>query len=320
MVEIHDDIKSLLCEVTQELLYNIVYENHQYNGEINYRKLRKEFKSRVGHEPMDFFGLGNITDKGWFQFLKELPGLVLHRSLLSIDSEVDTIWEHYNSNNLFETNLSSYDIPHTFSTITAYREMLLIESCDLLAVEDGIDVDCTNGYGNTPLHLISALPCVHRGNLNLIRYLLNAGANPLKENNDGLNILHVIAGQIKAEEDDDEEIKFGGGRIYATSWEYGHRKGILTHLSHKISPVNLAYLMSRPGRDGNTVMHEWAMSTEAIHPTLDIESQSFLTKEINLAFKLLDFGGNLNTMNVWASSASLCHSVRGVRVSRRKRS
>ena len=66
-----ESIHQFLEEVTEELLYNIVYDH----DEIDYRELSKIFEEENGYQPMDFFGFGNETGQGWLNFIKGIPGV-----------------------------------------------------------------------------------------------------------------------------------------------------------------------------------------------------------------------------------------------------
>ena len=293
----NEEISSFLEEATQELLYNIVYKEQDEDGEIGYRELSEEFKDMVGYQPMDFFGLGNITGDGWFEFLRCSPGLWLDRGTVSIDEDEDTVYDNYNSNDLLLESASS-----SSSTVAEYRIMLLSRACKLIAISGGVlnEKWCKDDNGNTPLHLVAAMPGVGHDDPTLVEYLLNAGADPLQENKDGQNILHIIAGRVKAE-DHDGNLKFGRERVHIFSWELGHRQELLNLLSEQLSSAHLAMLMDRPGRDGNTVMHEWVLSTSAVDllkaSTFYQQGSDLVVKEIKIASKLLSFGGNLKIPN-----------------------
>ena len=299
-----ENIKLFLKKVTQEILYNVTFSHEKNTGSgsnLNIYALSRQFKERVGNKPMNFFGLINNTDnEGWFEFVRESPGLFLDGYIVSIDDEEDiAAYKHYNSH-----SLPFYDNNVIWSSSFAkYREMLLIAACNLVYENDGsVDVNAyTDKNGNTPLHFIAALPGTHLDDFNLFKYLLDAGADPTIENSDGINILHVLAGRIKAEKDEDGDVIFGEGRIDAVCWEYGYRQAILNYLSQKLSCTRLFYLANRAGRDGNTVMHEWAMSTldiDFVKQQSEAELEpNLVMKENKLALKLIKFGGNLKTMN-----------------------
>ena len=280
-------IQSFFEEVTSELLYNIVHDLQDDEGEIGYKELSEEFEEKVGEQPMEFFGLGNITNEGWFDFLKQSYGLFLNGRYISIDDDDEAVYEDYHTSYLDNTQLQS---------VAKYREMLLIKACELIAKDGYANVKNRNkDSGNTALHLVAALPGVDRDEPTLFRYLLQAGADPLQETKEGLNVLHIIAGRMKAEEDyQEDKLYFGSERVGESSWEIGHRQALLKILRKNVSPAHLAMLMSRPGRDGNTVIHEWVLSASDVNqlgePTANLN-------ETKIASKLLTFGGNVKIPN-----------------------
>ena len=131
--------------------------------------------------------------------------------------------------------------------------------------------------------------------------LLDAGANPLLENEDGLNILHIIAGGLKAEEDNMQlnALKFGRERVDAGSWGHDHRGQVLDLLSKNIPQSELADLAGRPGQDENSLMHEWAIfvAMKKIQSANGEIIGSTIEHEIKIAEKLLEIGTRRRTLN-----------------------
>ena len=209
-------IQSFFKEATSELLYNIVSDRQlrdNDDGEISY--LQDEFKEKVGYQPIEFFGLGDITtDEDWFAFLNQSHGLSLYRTNISINEGDKAVYQDYNTSYLHDPKQS----------VAKYREVLLVRACKLIAKDGQYAANVNNqdeNSGNTPLHLVAALPGVAHDKPILFEYLLEAGADPLQENKEGLNVLHIIAGRMKAEEDQEDELHFGSKRVDASSWETG---------------------------------------------------------------------------------------------------
>ena len=211
-------IESFFKEATKELLYNILCNEQDELLQIQYKELSDKFVGKVGYEPMDFFGYGNITNEGWFAYLRQCWGLCLKGGNISIHEYQPVYAKIYNSRFLTRTQ--------QWPRVAKYREMLLIKACKLIVNIDASSVNVNNqdeDSGNTPLHLVAAMPGVADDEPILFKYLLEAGADPLQENKDGLNVLHIIAGRMKAEEDQEDKAYFGSERVEESSWEIGHR-------------------------------------------------------------------------------------------------
>ena len=281
-------IESFLKEATKELLYNILCNEQDELLQIHYKELSDKFVEKVGFKPMDFFGLGNITNEGWFAYLRQCCGLCLKRGNISIHEYQPVYAEIHNFHFLTRTQ---------WPRVAKYREMLLIKACKLIVnIDASVNVNNQDeDSGNTPLHLVAAMPDVADDEPILFKYLLEAGADPLQENKDGLNVLHIIAGRMKVEEDQEDKAYFGSERVEEGSWEIGHRQALLNILRKKVSPAHLWTLMNRPGRDGNTVMHESVLSASDVNlfgePTASLN-------EIKIVSKLLSLvGGNVKIPN-----------------------
>ena len=208
-------IESFLKEATKELLYNILC--NEQDELLHYKELSDKFVEKVGYKPMDFFGLGNITNEGWFAYLRQCCGLCLKRGNISIHEYQPVYAEIHNSRFLTRTQ--------QWPRVAKYREMLLIKACKLIVnIDASVNVNNQDeDSGNTPLHLVAAMPDVADDEPILFKYLLEAGADPLQENKDGLNVLHIIAGRMKVEEDQEDKAYFGSERVEESSWEIGHR-------------------------------------------------------------------------------------------------
>ena len=282
-----ESIDLFFQEVTRELLYNIVYDYK----EIDYRDLSKIFKKKTGYRPMDFFGIADQTDRGLLDFIKRIPG-VTGRKKISIvrylyfessdediddeDSEHEHVYKVFN-----ETDLCLLRP----LTVAEYREMILIKCCKLDNFDDLSH--CKDANGNTPFHYIAALPGINYDCNTLVKYLLQAGVDPLTTNNNGQTFLHIIFGRFRAKNDDDDELYFMNTRVRETEWFVEDRVGLLKLLSQYLSPAYTALLANTQDKDGNTVLHEYLSST----------AMEDFTGEDNICKELLNFGASLRIQN-----------------------
>jgi hypothetical protein len=122
-----ESIKLFLKEVTEELLYNIV----SIVNEIDYRSLSIIFEKKTGYRPMDFFGFGNHTGRGWLQFIRGIPGVQGKKNICIEDS--NDVYDDSNSddsedeNHVYKVFNSTYLYVATVTTVAQYREMILIK-------------------------------------------------------------------------------------------------------------------------------------------------------------------------------------------------
>ena len=278
-------------EATTELLYNIVHD--QSPDEIEYRELSDIFEQKTGYRPMDFFGFVNKTNQRWLDFIAEIPG-VKGRKKISIvndpysdssdeendyeDSEDECVYKVFNEKYL--------ELGTRLVTVEEYREMILTKCCKMI---DNIhDLSkCQDANGNTPLHYIAALPGITHGCQTLVKYLLQAGVDPLATNNDGQTFLHIIFGRSRAENADDAELYFQNARIPKTKWFMEDRVELLKLLSQNLSSTYTALLAKTQDKNGNTVLHECLLS----------KSADELTVEDNICINLLQFGASLTIPN-----------------------
>ena len=270
-----DSIQLFLKEVTEELLYNIVYDKN----EIDYRTLSENFELKTGYRPMDFFGFGNKTGRGWLDFITGIPG-VQGRKKIYIKDET-RVYKVFSTSILPKVNGS-------LVSVAQYREMILIKCCEIM--EDNFDdlSSCKDANGNTPLHLIAALPGVTHVCNTLMKYLLQVGVDPLAVNNDGRTFLHIIFGIFQAEDVPNGALWFTNKRVGKTEWFVQDRVELLELLSQEISPTHTAPLAKAQDKNGNTVLHEFALSTT-------VQSES--TEEEKICTKLLKFGASLRIAN-----------------------
>ncbi|CAB4033822.1 serine threonine- kinase endoribonuclease IRE1-like, partial [Paramuricea clavata] len=281
-------INEFLIEVTQELLYNIVFEAN----EIKYDVLSKKFKDITGHRPMDFFGFGNKTGRGWFEFIKEMPGLKGERKI-SISNGDDGNEDIGDSNSDEEFDYKTFNTTYlkengvNISSVAKYRGMLLTECCQIMKDNFNDLGNCKDGNGNTPLHFIAALPGLSYDCSTLVKDLLEAGVDPLATNKDGQNFLHIIMGRCKA--------KWHTGamcfsndvstreHVPATKWFVEDRVELLDLLAEELSQAQTSLLVKAQDTSGNTVMHEFALASPI--------EENF--NEVQICQKVLKFGASL---------------------------
>jgi serine/threonine-protein kinase/endoribonuclease IRE1 len=281
-------IKEFLIEVTEELLYNIVFEAK----EIKYDVLIKQFEERTAHRPMDFFGFGNRTGRGWFKFIKEIPGLQGKRKISISNGDDGNEDRDSNSDEKFDyktfntTYLKENGV--NISSVAKYRGMLLIECCQIMKDNFNDLGNCKDGNGNTPLHFIAALPGLTYDCSTLVKYLLQAGVDPLATNKDGQNFLHIILGRCKAK-GHTGAMCFSNDvstreHVPATKWFVEDRVELLDLLAEELSQAQTSLLVKAQDINGNTVMHEFALASP-------IEEENF--DEVQICQKLLKFGASV---------------------------
>ena len=284
-----ESIRLFLEEATTELLYNIVYD--QSPDEIEYRDLSEIFEQKTGYRPMDFFGFGNETGQGWLDYIEEIPG-VKGRKIISIvsdrhsdssseerdyeDSEDECVYKVFNKTYLDEARSV---------TVAEYREMILIKCCKMIENFDDLS-NCQDANGNTPLHYIAALPGITHGCETLVKYLLQARVDPLATNNDGQTFLHIIFGRLRVE-DVDDELCFENACVPKTKWFMEDRVTLLKLLSKNLLKNYTTLLAKAQDKNGNTVLHEYLLSTTA----------NEFTVQDSIFEKLLWFGASLRIPN-----------------------
>ena len=290
-----DSIQQFLEKVTEELLYNIVYDH----DEIDYLTLSDIFEMKTGYRPMDFFGFGNRTGGGWLDFISEIPGVRGTKNIYIQDSEDDYylsdsedsddenhIYERFNTTNLNKAR-------NSFVSVAGYREIILTKCCEILEhnldISGGVELStCRDSNNNTPLHLIAALPGINYDCDTLVQYLLQAGFDPLAVNNDGQTFLHIIFGRYQAENDSNDVLHFKKDRVSKTIWFLEERVELLDLLSDELPPAHAALLAKAQDKNGNTVLHEYALSTAA---------EGNITEKDKICKILLKFGASLKVAN-----------------------
>ena len=285
-----ESIRLFLGEATTELLYNIVYDRSP--NEIEYRELSEIFEMKTGYRPMDFFGFGNKTGQGWFDFIQRIPG-VQGRKKISIvsdpysdSSDEESDYEDSEDECVYKAFNETYLDGDRSVTVAEYREMILIKCCKMIENFDDLS-NCQDANGNTPLHYIAALPGITHGCETLVKYLLEADVDPLATNNDGQNFLHILFGRFCAEYGDEDELCFKNTRVPETKWFLEDRVEVLELLSQKLSSNYTTLLAKTQDKNGNTVLHECLFSASVDESNV----------EAYICINLLQFGASLKIPN-----------------------
>ena len=269
-------LKPFLVEVTEELLYNIVY-NVSDVLPIDCGTLSTKFKEKTGHHPMEFFGFGNVTEQEWPDFVENVPGLEYWEDIVYVNQSIeDKRASVYRQNNNTSTTFGSYH-RNKQTTVATYREEFLILSCEMIKRNfSNLGKYCQNYKGNTPLHFVAALPGHYlqdegqfSATLPLVKNLLRIGINPLTINWTGQNFLHTIT--CAFEEDIYYYYASKPFSLYFTNsdatyfYQYvRERMAVIDLLSTELTPEQRTLLVNAQDRWGNTVMHEWAKITSML--------------------------------------------------------
>ena len=271
-------VKLFLEEVTAELLYNTVHEEDA----VTQSKLCDEFKKKTGHKPMEFFGFGNETGRELLDFVDAIAGLKGNTTTITCDdSEVDDM------QSVYKTFHSTYvkEIGVNKISVAEYREKLLIKCCHIMKDAFTDLSSCKDVNNNTPLHLLAALPGISYGCETLVKYLLKAGVDPFAANNNGQTFLHVIFGRFQTDVDCTDAVRFTNERVTTPKWFIEDRKALLKLVSEELSKAQISSLAKAQDLNGNTVLHECALST-----TLQQE----LIQELKICGKLLELDAGLS--------------------------
>ena len=271
-------VKLFLEKVTAELLYNIVHEEIT----ITYSKLCDEFKRKTGHVPMEFFGFGNETGREYLDFVDVIPGLKGNKTMIMCDDrdEDDTqcVYKMFNTTYVKEIGVSKI-------SVAEYREKLLIKCCEIIKDDFANLSSVKDTNGNTPLHLIAALPGISYDCDTLMKYLFRAGVDPFAANNIGQTFLHVIFGRFQTEVDSPGDVCFTNERVTTPKWFIEDRKALLNLVSEELTQAQISSLAKAQDMDGNTLLHECALST-----TLQQE----LIQELKICGMLLQLDAGLS--------------------------
>ena len=270
-------VKLFLEEITAELLYNIVHDKNAIEPE----KLCDEFKKKTGHEPLEFFGLGNDTAREWLDFINVIPGLKGNTVIKCEDSDegdTQSVYRMFNTTYVNEVGANKI-------SVAEYREKLLIKCCEIMKGNFADLNSCDDANGNTPLHLIAALPGITYNCDTLMKWLLRADSDPFAANNNGQTFLHILFGRFQTEVDCEGAVCFTNERVTTAKWFVEDRKAVLKLVSEELSPEQITSLVKAQDKDGNTVVHECALST-----TLQQE----LIQELKICVKLLELDRGLS--------------------------
>ena len=251
--------------LADEILFTIAYEKPHLPAE----ELCEEFENRVDCE------LGHFVEMDERDFVRSSPRLSVVR------------FSTPGQNNPTLGYMAKPTL-HEHTTDNQYRQMLLIRIAKLIE-RNGL---CENS-GNSTLHFLVALP--GRSTENLVEILLKAEVDPLAVNTRSQNILHVIAGRMRAEENGNGYLVFRHGKNNSTQWKAEDRKAILHVLSEKLSDAELSTLATDQDEYGDTAMHEWALSASTIGCRHSV--CSCVEDELDIASRLLEFGARLRLPN-----------------------
>ena len=247
-------VERFLEEVSVELLYNIVYERTV----ITNVELREEFKKKTGHEPTDLFGFSNENDRDLFDLIQLIPGLKGVRVLtINDDSEEDDAHHLYK---IFNTTYVS-EVGVNKVSVAKYRENLLLQCCEIMKDDFTNLSSCRDKNGNTPLHLLAALPGLSYDCNTLLKYLLQAGVDPLVANNNRQTFFHIIFGKYEVDVEYTDAVCFKNERVITTKWFIDDRLALLKVVSEELSQAQITSLVKAQDKDGNTALHECALST-----------------------------------------------------------
>ena len=165
--------------------------------------------------------------------------------------------------------------------VSEYREKLLIECCEIMK-DDFVDVSsCQDANGNTPLHLVAALPGVNYDCNTLVKYLLEAGVNPVAENQHGQTFLHIVFGRYRPRFYWTGAV-FTNERTNFPKWFVEDRMALLKLVSEKCSQLGITSLVKAQDNYGDTLLHECVSSRKV---------------DKKLIEKLLKLGANVRSPN-----------------------
>lgn len=287
---------AIATPIIEELVYNILYlkggSKSKYS--LSSEEILKEFERKIG----EFYFLG----KSWPEFLKQWPEFLMEAiglravPLVGLSADEDFIVELDTESKEFEfcKEYHSRDLISTDSncklTIAQYREMLLIGAFKLVEKSRRLgNINRTDANGNTLLHFLAALPGIGGENSEFVKLLLDYYRSRLlhKKNDQHLTPLDIIAGRIQVS-GEGESLIFQRERISSKSWNSDYRKNVLDLI---LASPGWETLSQGSGRDGNTLIHEWVLSTDGE----ELESED---PEFECAEKLTKLAGSkLDTPN-----------------------
>ncbi len=180
-------IRRFGAEVANEILFIIADQNP---GGLTAEQLCYEFERRVGSKLESLVG---VEGQGFVRSTR-----VLCSYWQPVGNQLSLQCDDYDEW-FFAVDPNESDRRTSYDD--KYREMLFIQAWKLIEANGLISVQCEN-TGNTALHFLLAIPGATTPNL--VRLLLQAGGDKLalKMNKKQQNILHVIAGRMRAEKND----------------------------------------------------------------------------------------------------------------------
>ena len=246
---------------------------------LSVEKLCQEFQIKTGIKLDDFVGTKGRT------FVCSSPLLSKELAVFASASEYQRVSQGYRVSAKETSRLEFAD--------DDYREMLLVQVCKLIHTNSLSNAICEN-TGSSVLHYVVGIP--GESTPELVRSFLIA----LAENDDlvcqtnkkGQNILHIVAGRMRAEKNRDGDLVFGTKK---TAWAAKDRKAILEVLNDELESIDHIILATGLDKFGDTPMHEWALSTSTRR---DRYTDSFYAEdETEIASLLLEFGAQLDLPN-----------------------
>ncbi|XP_046841759.1 uncharacterized protein LOC124435860 [Xenia sp. Carnegie-2017] len=261
--------RKFLKEIMSQLVKNIVNKANKHL--VCHSQLCRRFKEKTGFEMEEFLDIDGcgVSEDDVMDVIRDVPGLSVSYDKYFIDGSVSLS----HSNKLVKN-----------------REKILV-SCAKLVIDkkEMYDMDkCIDELGNSPLHVLMTLPGIKDDGY-LLENLFNTGVNPLAVNKNRETFLHVLFGEC--------HFKSIGHIFFDLAKERKERKNaklfdedrkaVLEFVSDNISPDKLASLFEAQDEKGNTVLHDFALST-AIHDKWAYESTT--------CRKLLEFEGKQSLM------------------------
>ena len=271
-------IEILLCITSQNM--PVLATRLEPQLELTTEELCEEFYQRVGVELEDFVGLeGN-------QFLRSSHIFYLAKVYARRFEPIGEIA----ISELVRSKLRRHLRIH----IDKYREMLLIQAWKLIEIYGPPNACCKN-TGNSALHFLVGTP--GEGTASLVRLLFKAGGQnlALKLNNKGENILHIIAGSMRAEERSNGDFVFRNQKPFEEQdWDAKERKAVLDVLTQELSSDDLFLLARDQEKLGDAPLHKWAL---AVSTRSKYFNESFFGGEREIGLWLIRFGAQLRLAN-----------------------
>ena len=281
-------------ELANEILFIIANQNRPG---LPVEKLCLEFEKRVGNKLVNIVGVEEHQFVSSSRMLSRAQRRVEQASDSSVVYTINWSAEHY----------------RTLSD-DQYQEVLLVHAWKLIETH-GLCYDCCDNSGNTALHFLVGTP--GPSTPNLVRLLLQAGGDRLavQTNKKGQNILHVIAGRMRAEENSNGDLVFQNEKNDDGFPNTKNRMAVLNTLTEQLSSDQLTVLITAQDEIGDTPMHEWALSASTRGSSRFVAFR--FEHEMEIALQLLRFGAQLRLPNstYWTRTTALCFLYKGVRVS-----